>query len=108
MATVQKFMKKISREEIKKLGELARLALSDEEIARFQTDVSGILDYFETLKDANTDGVSELIHPLEIFNDFREDVAKRPLSEDSNFLLSQAPNKEKNYIKTKKIFENEG
>lgn len=93
-------MGKISKEEIKKLGELAKIELSEEETGEFQKEIAEILDYVDFLKKAETEGVPELIHPLDAVNEFRED--KPAKFADKNIFRNGG------YIKTKKIFtENE-
>lgn len=47
----------LTRDEIIKIAELSRLELSESEIEKYQTELSGILDFFEMLKEVNTEGV---------------------------------------------------
>lgn len=48
---------KLSKEDILKLARLGRLKLSDEEVAKYQTELSAILEYVEQLDSVD---VSEL------------------------------------------------
>ncbi|NIV31624.1 MAG: Asp-tRNA(Asn)/Glu-tRNA(Gln) amidotransferase subunit GatC, partial [Anaerolineae bacterium] len=50
---------KLTREEVQHIAELARLALSDEELALYQEQLSAILEHFERLQELDT----ELIPP---------------------------------------------
>lgn len=50
-------MTKISKNVVKKLADLAKLRLSEEELERFSGEFSSILDYVEQLKDADTEGL---------------------------------------------------
>lgn len=79
--------------------------LSESEIAGFSKDIAEILAYFETLKEVNTEGVKELIHPLEAINDFREDEPEQVAPEESRFLVSEAPEVKGDYIRVKKILQ---
>lgn len=94
----------LNEKDIEKLGKLAKFELTDKEISGFKKDIREILDYFETLKKVNTEGIAPLIHPLEQINDFREDKAAEIIPEESKFLVKQAPNKKGDYIKVKSIF----
>jgi aspartyl-tRNA(Asn)/glutamyl-tRNA(Gln) amidotransferase subunit C len=61
--------------EVKKIASLARLKLSDAEIARLATQLSAILGYFDKLREVKTDGVAPASHPPELVGPRREDVA---------------------------------
>ena len=61
----------INEEDIKKLGELAKIQLSEEEIKNYKKDIQEILYYFEELKRVNTEGSAAIVHPLEPVNSFR-------------------------------------
>ncbi|MDY6881581.1 MAG: aspartate--tRNA ligase [Desulfatiglans sp.] len=94
---------KISQEEVRHVGRLARLQLSDAEIAEYQRDLNAILDYVDTLKELETEGVEPMSHVLKLKNVWREDGdGKRGKTED---LLSNAPMTEKGYYKVPRILE---
>lgn len=48
---------KLSRERVEHIADLAKLALSDEEIGRYQAQLSAILAYFEDLQDLDTEEI---------------------------------------------------
>ncbi|MCK4315985.1 MAG: Asp-tRNA(Asn)/Glu-tRNA(Gln) amidotransferase subunit GatC, partial [Anaerolineae bacterium] len=48
---------KLSREEVEHIAELARLALSDEELALYQEQLSAILEHFERLQELDTEAI---------------------------------------------------
>ena len=48
----------LTPEEVRHIALLARVGLSDEEVARFQLQLSEILDYFERLKHVDTEGIA--------------------------------------------------
>ena len=48
---------KLSREEVEHIADLARLALSDEEVARYQEQLSAILEHFEHLQELGTEDI---------------------------------------------------
>ena len=59
--------------EVKKIASLARLKLSEAEIARLATQLSAILGYFDKLQEVKTDGVAPASHPPELVGPRRED-----------------------------------
>jgi len=65
------------------------LNLSDEEKTQFKTQMSSVLEYFEELKEVNTEGVIPLVTPTEIVNPEREDNAVE--WSEANSALSVAP-----------------
>jgi aspartyl-tRNA(Asn)/glutamyl-tRNA(Gln) amidotransferase subunit C len=70
-------------EQVRKVARLARLELSDADLAVFAKQLTAILDYVDQLKELNTDGVEPMAHPLPIQNVFRADepVASLPVDE---------------------------
>lgn len=91
----------ISEEEVKKLSMLARVGLAEKEIAEFQKDLDGILDFVSVLKEAK---IPENIKEEARANVFREDEAPHKSAEYSEVLLKEAPSREGTLIKVNKIF----
>jgi aspartyl-tRNA(Asn)/glutamyl-tRNA(Gln) amidotransferase subunit C len=50
-------MGKLSRDDVKKLAQLSRLALTDEELDEFAVEISDILTYVEQLQSVDIDGL---------------------------------------------------
>lgn len=50
-------MTKLSKSDVKRLADLAKLRLTDAELEQFSGEFSSILEYVEQLKDANTEGL---------------------------------------------------
>src|SRR5215510_11875041 len=63
----------ISLDQARWVATLARLDLSDDDLARMTGQLSAILDYVDQLKQVPTDGVEPLAHPLDLHNVFRDD-----------------------------------
>jgi len=100
----------INKEEVKHIAKLARLGLSEKEIKKFEKELSAILDYFDSLKEVNTNNVQPTFHPAEHFfgkglEIMRKDEAKPQLPEISNKLVEAAPEKKARHIKVKTIFQ---
>lgn len=94
---------KITKEEVKHVANLARLALSEEEKEAFTTQLDKILEYADKVKELNTEFVSPTAHPLAIRNVFREDKVRPSLPVED--VLSNAPEREGNYFKVPRIVE---
>ena len=71
------------------LEDLSCLALSREEKARLEGDLSEILGGMARLGELDTQGVPERSHPFDHVNAFREDTAQASL--DRNLILQNAP-----------------
>lgn len=63
----------ISREDIEKIGVLARIRLEEEQIASLEQDLGNILDLADQLKTADTASVEPLAHPLDAAQRLRAD-----------------------------------
>ena len=90
----------LSKEEIVKLGKLARIGLTEQEVEKFQKELSVVLDYVEELKSVNVDGLEEVSQVTGLVNVQREDKATETaiLTE----IFSQAPEiKDRYFIYTK-------
>ena len=62
--------------DVRYTAELARLQLGDDEIAKFQEQLSHVLAYVEKLKEVNVEGVEPTAHANAVFNVFRSDEAR--------------------------------
>jgi len=82
-------MASIDRATVEHVAKLSRLALTEDELALFETQLSNILDYFDKLKALDTTDVPPLSHPLGLRNVFREDAVKPSASREE--ALSNAP-----------------
>jgi len=91
----------INEEEIKKVSELARIKLSEEEVKEFAKDLQEIFENFEKIDEVDTANIEIMLHPIEIKNIFREDEPVE--SEEEKDLLSNTINKEKGFFKGPKI-----
>ena len=83
---------KISKDEVLKVAALARLDLPEASIEPFAAQISTILDYVDTLKNVNTEGVPGTSHAISLTNAFREDEPHGHLLRDR--ALKNAPEKE--------------
>ncbi len=82
----------LSREEVLHIAHLARLELTEEEIEEYRKQLSAILDYFERLKEVDTEGIPPTASVLPPRTVLREDEPQQGLSREE--LLANAPDVE--------------
>ena len=82
----------ISKEEVLKVARLARLELTDEEVTRFQEQLSAILEAISKVSELDLSDVPPTAHPLEIHNAWAEDEPQPSLTRDEVF--SNAPDRD--------------
>jgi len=94
-------MSKISAEDVRKVAALARLALPEEKIATYTTQLERILDYVDHLQAVDTEGVPPTTRAVEVVNVTREDsVEPTPVRDE---LLDLAPQREGDFFRVPKI-----
>ncbi|MCH7759948.1 Asp-tRNA(Asn)/Glu-tRNA(Gln) amidotransferase subunit GatC [candidate division TA06 bacterium] len=96
-------MEIITEEEVRHVARLARLALSEEEVKKFQRQLEKILEYVAKLRELNLEGVEPTTHVIPVVNRLREDRGKESLSKEE--ALSNAPNTEKGHFRVPKVIE---
>lgn len=72
---------KITPEEVRYVAKLARLSLSEAEVAETTLQLDRILSYVEKLDELDTTSVLPTTHALAVSNAFREDELGRSLSQ---------------------------
>jgi aspartyl-tRNA(Asn)/glutamyl-tRNA(Gln) amidotransferase subunit C len=83
---------KLSLEQVRHVASLARLALTPEEEARAQSQLSAILEAVDTLASLDTTDVPPTSHVLDSSQRLRADEVVAPLSLDQ--VLGNAPAKQ--------------
>jgi aspartyl-tRNA(Asn)/glutamyl-tRNA(Gln) amidotransferase subunit C len=86
----------ISREEVLHVARLARLALTDEEVERFQEQLSAILDAVGKVSELDLEGVPPTSHPLDLVNVLAEDEPRPSLTRED--ALANAPDPEDGFF----------
>lgn len=64
----------LTPEEVKKIAHLARLNLSDNDIAQYTQQLSNIFNFIEQMNETNTSHIEPLAHPLDISQRLRADA----------------------------------
>lgn len=94
----------LSKEEINHIAGLARVGLNDDqEIEMYQKDLSAILDYFNELKELDTNNVEPIAHITGMQNVYRNDSHRDYGSIGKDQILKNAPEVKDDYIKVKSV-----
>jgi aspartyl-tRNA(Asn)/glutamyl-tRNA(Gln) amidotransferase subunit C len=93
----------LTSEEVLHIARLARIALTDEDVARFTAQLSGILDHFTALAAVDTEGLEPTAHPLPLSNVMRADLVAPSLPRDE--ALANAPRTEEGYVRVRAVLE---
>ena len=64
----------LDNQAVAKIARLARIAVSEDEISHYASEISGILQWVEQLSEVNTDGVPQMASVSNITLPLREDV----------------------------------
>ena len=96
---------KIDELQTRAIAKLARLELTDAEVAGFSFELSAVLEYIEKLSELDTDSVEPLAHCLPIHNVFRDDTVKPSLNLGQ--VLANAPDKADEFFKVPKILDSD-
>jgi aspartyl/glutamyl-tRNA(Asn/Gln) amidotransferase C subunit len=93
----------MTKPDIKVLLRLARIDISSEEEKKLAADSEKILEFVEQIQKAHGEGGAEEPALGVPFNVFRDDVNPHDSEKYTDAILAQAPAREGNYIKVKKI-----
>jgi aspartyl-tRNA(Asn)/glutamyl-tRNA(Gln) amidotransferase subunit C len=85
-------MPTLSRADVEHVAHLARLGLTEAELARLEGELNHILDQYARLAELDTDAIPPTAQVIELENILREDVV-RP-SMDPRNVLANAPRRE--------------
>jgi aspartyl-tRNA(Asn)/glutamyl-tRNA(Gln) amidotransferase subunit C len=87
----------ITREEVLHVAKLARLDLSDEEVERFQEQLSAILEAVGKVSELDLSDVEPTAHPLELSNVWANDEPRPSLPVDE--ALANAPDRDRDFFR---------
>ena len=96
-------MSKISREEVSKVAQLARLKLNEEQIDNHATQIEKILEYINQLEKIDTSNVPCTTRAIEVINVVRTDA--KEIFDNREEILNQAPSREDDFFKVPKIIK---
>jgi aspartyl-tRNA(Asn)/glutamyl-tRNA(Gln) amidotransferase subunit C len=94
----------ITKEQVQHIAKLARIELREEEISKYRTDLSQVLEYFDVLKEADTSNVFPMTHSVAQESVSREDKEKRERPEVIVRMFALAPALKDGFLKVKAVF----
>lgn len=63
----------LTKDDVKKVAHLARLAIEENEIEKYTSELSTTMNLIATLENINTDGITAMAHPLDCAQRLRAD-----------------------------------
>ncbi len=93
----------ISAQEVLHIARLARLALTDDEVAAFTEQLGNIFEYMKKLNELDTQDIDETAHAITLRNVLREDRVES--FADRERIFSNAPDREGDCFRVPKIIE---
>lgn len=91
----------ISRDDVKKLANLARIKLTEKEEEKFAKEIDGIVGYIDQIQSFT--GISGGQVAGRVTNVLREDSMAHESGINTEAILENAPERDGDYIKVKKI-----
>lgn len=82
----------ISEEQVRHVAKLARLGLSDEQVATLGIGLNGILEQVDALQALDLEGIEPTAHAVAVTNVMRPDVIREGLSQED--ALKNAPDQQ--------------
>lgn len=93
----------LTMEDVRKVALLARLRLSDDELAVMQQQLSSILGYMDMLQEVDVTDVPTTAQVTDVVNIVRPDEVRPSLPVEA--VLENAPDHAEGYFKVKPVFE---
>lgn len=93
----------LTRAEVEHVARLAHIALAEDEVERFRSQLSDILEYFDRLRAIDTDDLAPTSHTLPLENVSRPDQARPSFPREE--MLANAPLRDGDYFRVRKVLE---
>ncbi|MFC1726198.1 Asp-tRNA(Asn)/Glu-tRNA(Gln) amidotransferase subunit GatC [candidate division KSB1 bacterium] len=92
---------KVAKEEVINIAKLAKLKFAEEELNRFQKEMTVILEYMEKLNQLDTENIEPKYFVFEQDTLFREDKPKNKFSKEET--LKNAPKRTDDFFLVPKV-----
>ena len=93
----------LTREEVLHIARLARVGLTEEDVVKFQNQLSLILDHFQALSRIDTEGVPPTTHTLDLEGVMASDHPTPSLTRDQ--VLANAPVEQDGHLRVRAVLE---
>jgi aspartyl-tRNA(Asn)/glutamyl-tRNA(Gln) amidotransferase subunit C len=94
---------RLTIDEVRHVAELAKLRLSEAELALYAEQLSAILDHAESLQQVDTSQVAPTPYVLPLYNVMADDAPAPSL--DNAVALANAPDKADGFFRVRAVFE---
>ena len=94
---------KLTREQVAHIAELARLSLTDQEVALYQEQLSAVLEYAERLQDLDTEAIPPTATVLPVRNVMRADEPRPAMARED--ILANAPETQDGCFRVQAVLE---
>ncbi|MDP3988050.1 MAG: Asp-tRNA(Asn)/Glu-tRNA(Gln) amidotransferase subunit GatC [Candidatus Levybacteria bacterium] len=97
----------LTKKEVEKIAELARLGIGKDEKEKFAEDLSSIVGYIQKLSEVNVEKVAPMTGGTNLESVVRKDDESKDIADDKMKadILNAAPNRAKDYFKVPSILE---
>lgn len=97
----------LTKKEVEKIAELARLGISEKEKEKFAEDLSLVLGYVNKLSEVNVEKVEPMTGGTNLESVVRKDDDSKDIADDKMKagILNAAPDKENGYFKVPSILK---
>ncbi|MEZ6066009.1 MAG: Asp-tRNA(Asn)/Glu-tRNA(Gln) amidotransferase subunit GatC [Planctomycetaceae bacterium] len=93
----------LTPDDVRKVARLARLKLSDEEVATYTRQLGQVLHYIDMLEELDTTGIEPMAHAIELHNVLRADELEPSLPPEA--ALANAPQANASYFLVPSILD---
>lgn len=93
----------LSEAEIRKVAKLARIRLTDDEVAHYTQELNGILDWIDQLVEVDVEGVAQMTSVADVTLPMREDKVTDGSQQPE--VLKNAPSAEYGCFAVPKVIE---
>jgi len=91
----------VTKEDIRRTAQLARLRLSEAELDSMTETLGRVFDYIDQLHEVDTEGVEPLHHVLDLRNVMEEDTPRPGFTREE--ALSNAPDRTEEYFRLPRV-----
>ena len=93
----------LSEDDVRHLASLARIGMTDDDLQKFRTDLSSILDHFDVLAAIDTAGVEPTNNGADLLNVMVADKARDSATHDQT--MANAPTSEDAYFRVRAVLD---
>jgi aspartyl-tRNA(Asn)/glutamyl-tRNA(Gln) amidotransferase subunit C len=93
----------LTREQVLHIARLARVGLAEEDVVKFQEQLSEILDHFDVLRQVDTESVPPTSHTLDLENVVSPDSSRGSFPQKE--ILANAPIREEGFFRVRAVLE---